>query len=170
MAPNADRRSTGRTRRRWSGIAALGVLLAAFGLGGVQSPAQAQAPATGADLFGGFNLTGRSNGIQVSYNVENVFPLPPPLLQVSAPEALSTSQSGPIVADRRLRSGPHDRDAAKRLRSSADGTRPSLEAARCRPIAGAWIVVLVVDDLDNLRTALGEHIRELIRRRGRRHH
>jgi hypothetical protein len=88
--PQTDRR---RTRRRWTGVAALGLITAAFGLGGVQSPVVAQAG--GADQFGGFNLTGRANGIQVSYNVENVFPLPPPLLQISVPEALSTSQSGP---------------------------------------------------------------------------
>lgn len=93
MAHVPDRRT--RRTRRWAGIAGIGVVLAAFGLGGVQSPVEAQAPATGADLFGGFNLTGRANGIQVSYNVENVFPLPPPLLQISVPEALSTSQSGP---------------------------------------------------------------------------
>jgi hypothetical protein len=93
--PQTDRRRNRRTRRRWTGVAAVGLVLAALGLGGAQSPVQAQAPATGADQFGGFNLTGRANGIQVSYNVENVFPLPPPLLQISVPEALSTSQSGP---------------------------------------------------------------------------
>lgn len=93
--PDADRRPDRRrrTRRRWTGVAALGLVAAALGLGGVQSPVQAQA--TGADQFGGFNLTGRANGIQFSYNVENVFPLPPPLFQLSIPEALSTSQSGP---------------------------------------------------------------------------
>jgi hypothetical protein len=94
--PKVDRRRSYRGLRprslRSLPIAA-GLIAAALGLGGVQSPVQAQA--TGADQFGGFNLTGRANGIQVSYNVENVFPLPPPLFQLSVPEALSTSQSGP---------------------------------------------------------------------------
>ncbi|HET7722620.1 MAG TPA: choice-of-anchor P family protein [Acidimicrobiales bacterium] len=94
MAQPADRRRTRRARRRWTGVATLGLLLATLGLGGARSPVEAQV-ASGADLFGGFNLTGRANGIQVSYNVENVFPLPPPLLQITVPEALSTSQSGP---------------------------------------------------------------------------
>lgn len=96
--PQTDRlhrRTHRRSRRRWTGVAAIGLVAAALGLGGAQSPVEAQAPAAGADQFGGFNLTGRANGIQVSYNVENVFPLPPPLLQISVPEALSTSQSGP---------------------------------------------------------------------------
>lgn len=94
--PRPDRRRRHRGprpgrvgRRRSTGVAALGLIAAALGLGGVQ----AQAP--GADQVGGFNLTGRANGVQVSYNVEDVFPLPPPLFQASVPEALSTSQSGP---------------------------------------------------------------------------
>ena len=81
-----------RRRRRLTGLAAFGLAAASLGLGSAHAPVQAQ---DGADQFGGFNLTGRANGIQVSYNVENVFPLPPPLLQISVPEALSTSQSGP---------------------------------------------------------------------------
>lgn len=92
MRPSADRT---RARRRWTGVAALGVLAAALGLGGVSSPVEAQAEGDPAAAFGGFNLVGRANGLQVSYNVENVFPLPPPLLQISVPEALASSQSGP---------------------------------------------------------------------------
>ena len=43
--------------------------------------------------LGGFDLTGRANGVQVTYDVENVFPLPPPLFQLSVPEALATTSA-----------------------------------------------------------------------------
>ena len=67
-------------------------------------------------------------------------------LPAHLPLVIGAGQSGAIVADRRLRSGAYDRDAAKRLGSSADDTRPPLEAARCRPIPITWILVLVEDE------------------------
>jgi hypothetical protein len=74
----------------------LGVLLAALGLGGVQAPpATAQTPSDPSAAFGGYTAKGRANGVQVTYDLKDVLPLPPPLLQISIPEASATSASGP---------------------------------------------------------------------------
>lgn len=86
-------------RRRWLAVGLLGVLGAALGLGGVGLPAAAQtAPDDPSSAFGGFTSKGRANGVQVTYDLENVLPLPPPLLQISVPEALATSGSGPTAS------------------------------------------------------------------------
>jgi hypothetical protein len=82
--------------RRWTGVAALGLVAASLGLG-VSAPVEAQAPGDPSTAFGGFDLKGRANGLQVTYNVENVFPLPPPLFQLSVPEAVATTGSGPTA-------------------------------------------------------------------------
>lgn len=81
-------------RRRWTAVAALALVAAALGLG--SSPAaRAQEPTDLASQFGGFTTGGRGNGVQLTYNVENVFPIPAPLFQASVPEASTTMQSGP---------------------------------------------------------------------------
>jgi hypothetical protein len=71
------------------------VLAAACGLGAAPT---AGAQSTGGDLasqFGGFRSGGRGNGVQLTYNVENVFPIPAPIFQASMPEASTTMESGP---------------------------------------------------------------------------
>jgi hypothetical protein len=71
--------------------------VAGLGLGAVTAPAAAQA-GDPAEAFGGFDLTGRANGVQVTYNVEDVFPLPPPIFQLSVPEASATTSTGPSAS------------------------------------------------------------------------
>ena len=79
-------------------------------------PAGAQAPpGDAASAFGGFSSAGRANGIQVTYDVENVFPLPPPLFQVSVPEALGHQRS---------RARPRPRSAAPPSRATCSATCP----------------------------------------------
>jgi hypothetical protein len=74
----------------------LGVVLASVGLSG--SPgAQAQEPSDPSAAFGGFDASARANGLQLTYDVENVFPLPSPLFQASVPESRTTLQSGPAA-------------------------------------------------------------------------
>lgn len=84
-------RSRSRRRVAWS---ALGLTLAAVGAGG---PARAQTSDDPSELFGGLEAAGRANGIQLTYDVEGVFPLPAPLFQASVPEASTTMQSGPTT-------------------------------------------------------------------------
>jgi hypothetical protein len=72
-------------------VAAVTVLLVGAGVG---APPAAAVPRDDGEL-GGFDVTGRANGVQVTYDAENVFPLPPPLFQLSVPEALATTASGP---------------------------------------------------------------------------
>lgn len=86
-----------RSRRRWRVLAFGAVLLGAGGLG-VAPSVQAQEGPSAAELaaqFGGFDLRGRGSAVQLTYNVENVFPLPAPIIQVSVPEAQTTLSTGP---------------------------------------------------------------------------
>lgn len=78
--------------RRWLAWSALALALASLGLG---APARAQSAEDPNELFGGLTAGGRGNGIQFTYNVEGVFPLPAPLFQASLPESSTTMQSGP---------------------------------------------------------------------------
>lgn len=85
--------------RRWLAVSAVGLLGAALGLGGVPGRAEAQtSPSDPASAFGGYTAKGRANGVQVTYDLKNVLPLPPPLLQISIPEALASSASGPTAS------------------------------------------------------------------------
>lgn len=45
--------------------------------------------------FGGVNASARSGGLQVSYDVEGVLPLPPPLVEVTVPTSRATTATGP---------------------------------------------------------------------------
>ena len=81
-------------RHRWIAVAALGLVAAAFGLG-VSPGARAQEADGPASAFGGFASGGRANGLQLTYNVENVFPIPAPIFQASVPEAAAAMESGP---------------------------------------------------------------------------
>ena len=69
---------------------------AALGLAATPT-ATAQEADGPASAFGGFASTGRANGLQLTYNVENVFPLPAPLFQASVPEATAAMESGPTA-------------------------------------------------------------------------
>lgn len=83
-----------RRRNRRGAFAALVLVPAALGLGA--SPgAGAQEATDPSSAFGGFTAGGRANGVQFTYDVPNVFPLPSPLFQASMPEAATTFQSGP---------------------------------------------------------------------------
>ncbi|MBA2281111.1 MAG: hypothetical protein H0W25_07730, partial [Acidimicrobiia bacterium] len=87
-----------RARRRRRAAAGLGLLLAAVTVGGATPDVGAQEGSGLTDLseqFGGFELSGRASGLQVSYDLRNVLPLPAPLLLVSAPEAQSGMTTGP---------------------------------------------------------------------------
>lgn len=56
-------------------------------------------PAAGEDdpfaAFGGLDASARAGGVQLSYDVKGVLPLPPPLLEVTVPTARAASSSGP---------------------------------------------------------------------------
>ncbi len=45
--------------------------------------------------FGGLDASSRSGGVQLSYDVKGVLPLPPPLVEVTVPTARASSSSGP---------------------------------------------------------------------------
>ncbi len=45
--------------------------------------------------FGGLDASSRSGGVQISYDVKGVLPLPPPLVEVTVPTARAASSSGP---------------------------------------------------------------------------
>mgnify|MGYP000707547739 CR=1 FL=1 len=96
MPRPAHRGLSRRRARRWHGVAALGLLAAALGLGAAPD-ARAQEVGDPTSAFGGFTASGRANGFQLTYDVENVFPLPSPLFQASLPEASTTFQSGPTA-------------------------------------------------------------------------
>jgi hypothetical protein len=78
-------------RRRGAGPAAVLAIVALVLAGG---PAGAQDPDPFV-AFGGIDASARSGGVQVSYDVKGVLPLPPPLLEVTVPTARASSSSGP---------------------------------------------------------------------------
>lgn len=74
----------------------LGLGVASLGLGA--SPgARAQEADDPSAAFGGYTASGRGNGVQFTYDVPNVFPLPSPLFQASMPESNTTLESGPTA-------------------------------------------------------------------------
>ena len=88
--PQPERRA--RRRRRWW-RAHVAVLLAATA--GPVAGAAAQEPTDPYAAFGGLNAHARAGGVQVSYDVEDVLPLPPPLLEVTVPTSRATTTTGP---------------------------------------------------------------------------
>jgi hypothetical protein len=80
-------------RRRAIARAGLLLLLVALGAGGV--PAAARADEDPFATYGGFNASARAGGVQVSYDVKGVLPLPPPLLEVTVPTSRASSATGP---------------------------------------------------------------------------
>lgn len=84
-----------RRRRRRRSLLALAVAATVLAVGGVGTPADAQSDEDLADQFGGIQLSGRSNGFQITYDLVGVLPIPSPIFQVSVPEALATMASGP---------------------------------------------------------------------------
>lgn len=90
MAPPAD-----RARRRRAAALAVVACIGAAGAGrATAAGAQADGGATRLlEQFGGFELSARGNGIQLTYDSPGVVPVGP-AVQVSVPEALATSSSG----------------------------------------------------------------------------
>ena len=83
-----------RTRRRRLSR----LVIVAFLLGAVAAPqAQAQTDAQAdVDQFGGFIVSARGNGFQLTYDSPGLLPTGSPIFQLSVPEALATLNSGPV--------------------------------------------------------------------------
>lgn len=78
------------------GALGAGVVLGAALVGAVGvSPAGAASDEDPFAAFGGHVAGSRSGGVQLSYDVKGVLPLPPPLLEVTVPTARASSSSGP---------------------------------------------------------------------------
>ena len=84
-------------RRRWVAVAGLGLVAAAVRPRRIADRRRPRRPTTRRRPFGGFASSGRANGLQLTYNVENVFPIPAPIFQASVPEASATMESGPTA-------------------------------------------------------------------------
>ena len=84
-------------RRRLVGLVVVGFL---FGLLASPSVEARQAPAEptqeDVDRFGGFIVSGRGNGFQLTYDSPGLLPTGSPIFQLSVPEALATLNSGPV--------------------------------------------------------------------------
>ncbi len=96
MAPPREHAALLRTRRPL-----VALVLAAFvlGIGGGNVAAQEEpAGPIGEDLFGGYDLSGRGNGVQITYDTPGTFPLPSPVFQATVPEAIATLNGGPSAA------------------------------------------------------------------------
>lgn len=91
----SERDHRGRRRRGLLGLAVAGALLGGAAAGAPASIAQeGGGEQVGDELFGGYELSSRANGIQVTYDMPGVLPISP-ILQVSIPEALATLSTGP---------------------------------------------------------------------------
>jgi hypothetical protein len=88
---HADRRRRLRGRRR----AVASWLLLLLGAGVLGAPVSAQVAADPFAAYGGMNAGSRAGGVQISYDVEGVLPLPPPLLQVTVPTSRASTATGP---------------------------------------------------------------------------
>jgi branched-chain amino acid transport system permease protein len=83
------------SRRRPPLLAAAAVGVIACLAVGVPVRAGAQEAADPFARFGGFEALARAGGVQASYDVKGVLPLPPPLVEVTVPNARASSSSGP---------------------------------------------------------------------------
>ena len=78
------------------------LVVVAFLLGVVASPTVNAAPTRAqptqddVDRFGGFIVSGRGNGFQLTYDSPGLLPTGSPIFQLSVPEALATLNSGPV--------------------------------------------------------------------------
>ena len=79
--------------RRRSSATGLAMVAAALVVLAGPSP-NAGAQTSPADAFGGFQVSGRANGIQFTYDSPGLLPVSP-VVQVSMPEALATLSNGP---------------------------------------------------------------------------
>jgi hypothetical protein len=86
-------RPTRRIRRGLAGLLLAGSLL---GAAAAAPPVRAQEAGgvTGDEIFGGYTLTSRASGMQVTYDIPGALPISP-IVQLSVPEALATLSSGP---------------------------------------------------------------------------
>jgi hypothetical protein len=78
---------------RRAALAGLALLLGGISVAG--TPAEAQTVGDPFAAYGGFNAQARSGGVQLSYDVKGVLPLPPPLIEVTVPTSRASSSSGP---------------------------------------------------------------------------
>ena len=72
--------------------------LVVAGVGAGSAPAGAQSTDDPFAAYGGFNAAARSGGVQTSYDVKGVLPLPPPLLEITLPTSRASSATGPDLA------------------------------------------------------------------------
>ena len=86
-------RSPRRIRRSLAGLLAA---VALVGIAGAGAPGVSAGGGgtIGDELFGTYSASARANGVQITYDAENVFPVSP-ILQATVPEALATLSSGP---------------------------------------------------------------------------
>lgn len=92
MRLDAIRRLRSRPGRasRISGLLGACLLL---GLATVPGPSDAQQSSS--SRFGGYILSGRANGIQLTYDSPGLLPVGSPIFQLSIPESLATASNGP---------------------------------------------------------------------------
>ena len=75
------------------------LVIVAFLLGAVASPtvgAQTAGEEPDVSQFGGYIVSSRSNGFQVTYDSPGLLPTGSPIFQLSVPEAVATLNSGPV--------------------------------------------------------------------------
>jgi hypothetical protein len=75
------------------------LVIVAFLLGAVASPtagAQTSGEEPDVSQFGGYIVSSRSNGFQVTYDSPGLLPTGSPIFQLSVPEAVATLNSGPV--------------------------------------------------------------------------
>jgi hypothetical protein len=85
------------SRRRSVRLVVVAFLLGVIATPTVQAaPTQAQPTQDDVDRFGGFIVSGRGNGFQLTYDSPGLLPTGSPIFQLSVPEALATLNSGPV--------------------------------------------------------------------------
>lgn len=84
-----------RTRRR-TRLVLVALLLGALVSPGAVAQTEPEAERPDASQFGGFIVSARSNGFQLTYDSPGLLPTGSPIFQLSVPEALATLNSGPV--------------------------------------------------------------------------
>ena len=80
-------------RRRLGRLVIVAFLLGALAAPQVQAQTEEEADV---DQFGGFIVSARGNGLQLTYDSPGLLPTGSPIFQLSVPEALATLNSGPV--------------------------------------------------------------------------
>lgn len=90
-------RSVSSRRRRLAGLVAVAFLLGlAATPGAVAQTDDPAEPSADVSQFGGFIVSARGNGFQLTYDSPGLLPTGSPIFQLSVPEALATLNSGPV--------------------------------------------------------------------------